>query len=75
MLYEIDVGGVLLPPLLPVLVLALLLFWPVNRLIGRVDGYRWFWHPALAGLCVFLVLCAVALALFMFGSALLWEGS
>lgn len=68
MLYEVDLGGVLLPPLLPVLLLALLLFWPANRLIGRADGYRFFWHPALAGLCLFVVLCALSLALFMWGT-------
>ncbi|MBF1800601.1 DUF1656 domain-containing protein [Alloalcanivorax profundimaris] len=65
MLHEIDLGGVLLPPLMPVLLVALLLFWPLNRLISRYDGYRFAWHPALAGLCLYIMLCALSLALFL----------
>ena len=65
MLHEINLAGVLLPPLIPVVVLGLLIFWPVNGLISRYDGYRFAWHPALAGLCLYIMLCALSLALFL----------
>lgn len=61
MLHEISLGGVLLPPLVPLIVISLLLFLPLHRAISRVDGYRFFWHPALAGLCLFLILLALVL--------------
>lgn len=61
MLHEINLVGVLLPPLVPLLVVALLLFLPLHWGISRVDGYRFFWHPALAGLCLFLILLALVL--------------
>lgn len=61
MLHEINLAGVLLPPLVPLIVIALLLFLPLHWSIGRVDGYRFFWHPALAGLCLFLILLALVL--------------
>lgn len=61
MLHEINLGGVLLPPLVPMIVVALLLFLPVHWRVSRADGYRFFWHPALAGLCLFLILLALVL--------------
>jgi len=64
-LHEINLAGVLLPPLIPVVVLGLLIFWPVNGLISRYDGYRFVWHPALAGLCVLMISLALALCLMM----------
>lgn len=68
MLYEIDLAGVLLPPVVPVVVIALLLFMPLHWGINRYDGYRFFWHPALAGFCMFLVLMALVL-----WAALVWS--
>ena len=44
---------------------GLLIFWPVNGLISRYDGYRFVWHPALAGLCVLVMSLALALGLLM----------
>lgn len=70
MLHEINLGGVLLPPLIPVVLLGLLMFWPLHGLISRYDGYRHVWHPALAGLCLLLVMTALALALMLLGSDL-----
>ncbi|ARB45952.1 DUF1656 domain-containing protein [Alloalcanivorax xenomutans] len=61
MLYEIELGGVLLPPLVPQVLLALLLFLLVHGLISRFDGYRHLWHPALAGFCVFLIVLALVM--------------
>jgi len=68
-LHEINLAGVLLPPLIPVVVLGLLMFWPLHWLIGRYDGYRHVWHPALAGLCLALITTALALGLMLLGSA------
>ncbi|HEX5678542.1 MAG TPA: DUF1656 domain-containing protein [Alcanivorax sp.] len=65
MLHEIHLGGVLLPPLIPVLLLGLVLFWPLHGLISRYDGYRHVWHPALAGLCLLVIMMALALGLLM----------
>ena len=72
MLHEINLAGVLLPPLIPVVVLGLLIFWPVNGLISRYDGYRYVWHPALAGLCVLVMSLALALGLLMLIGRVRW---
>ena len=69
MLHEINLAGVLLPPLLPVVVIALLLLVPLHWSINRVDGYRFFWHPALAGFCLFLILMALVLWAWLVWSA------
>lgn len=68
MLHEVSLAGVLLPPLVPIFGVAVLLFVPLHMSISRVDGYRLFWHPALAGLCLFLVLLALVL-----WAGLLWS--
>lgn len=65
MLHEVNLAGVLLPPLIPVLLLGLLMFWPLHGLISRYDGYRYVWHPALAGLCLLVIMVALALGLLM----------
>lgn len=65
MLHEISVAGLLLPPWLPLFVIAGVLFWLSHRWISRHDGYRFFWHPALAGLAWFTVLLGVIAAVYL----------
>jgi Protein of unknown function (DUF1656) len=60
---EFILFGVQFPTLLPLFfagIAALLLF---NALFGRLGFYRQVWHPALARLCVFVVI---------FGGAIIW---
>ncbi len=55
---EFAVNGVLFPALLPLFVLSALIFWPLESLLSRAGFYRWFWHPSLARLSLFVALFA-----------------
>jgi hypothetical protein len=53
---EIAVGGVYMPTLTLMFLLAMLLTWALDRGLAALDLYRWFWHPALLRLCLFICL-------------------
>ncbi len=63
---EIAFHGLYLPTLTLLFLLAAALAWGLDRFIARVDGYRFFWHPALLRLALFVCLFG-ALALTVYG--------
>jgi hypothetical protein len=56
MLRELSIGGVLVSSLLPYFVATIPVFWLVDKLLQRFGSYRWFWHPALVRLALFVIL-------------------
>jgi hypothetical protein len=56
MIGEIDLGGVLLPPLLVWLGVALLLSAMLRRLLAALNFYRFVWHRPLFDFLLTLVL-------------------
>ncbi len=63
MVRELALGGLLLPMILVSFALSAALFVPLDLLLGRLDAYRFTWHPALARVAAFLVLWAAISAL------------
>jgi hypothetical protein len=53
---ELVVFGVQLPTLLPLFLLAIVLHFVLDRLLGLVGFYRNVWHPSLARLCLFVAI-------------------
>ncbi len=58
--YEVAIGGVLVPALLPVFLLCLLLMVLLDMLVGRLGLYRRVWHPSLFLLALFVCLFGAA---------------
>lgn len=58
MLREVGLFGALVPSLLFYFLAAVALFLLVNRLASRLGVFRWFWHPPLARLALFICLFA-----------------
>ena len=56
MIGEIDLYGVLLPPLLVWLALALLLAALLRQVLSRVGVYQYVWHRPLFDLAILVVL-------------------
>ncbi|MGG5291477.1 DUF1656 domain-containing protein [Pseudomonas shirazensis] len=53
---EIAFHGVYMPTMTVLFLLAAGLAWALDRFIASHDGYRFFWHPALLRLCLFICL-------------------
>ena len=61
-LVEIDLFGVLIPPLVPLIALAFAITMTLRWLAVETGLARWVWHPSLFEFSVFLiVLTAVVL--------------
>ncbi len=60
---EIEIGGVLMPGLLVLAILAFVLLLPVRMLLDRVGFYRWTASRPLSDLALFVLLLG-ALVLF-----------
>jgi len=58
-LREIDIGGIYLAPIVPIAVVAGLLFAVLRALLARAGVMRLAWHPALFEFA--LLLCIVSL--------------
>jgi hypothetical protein len=56
MIGEIDIFGVLLPPLLAWVGIAILLSMGVRRVLGWAGVYRFVWHRPLFDLCLLVIL-------------------
>jgi len=65
MIGEIDVFGVLLPPLLVWLLLALPLSALLRWGLARVGFYRLVWHRPLFDLCLLILLTGLVSAVMM----------
>lgn len=53
---ELDLFGLLVPTLLPILLLCIGLQWALDHGLTRLGFYRHVWHPALLRLSLFVVL-------------------
>jgi hypothetical protein len=56
MIGEIDFFGLLVPPLLLWLLLALPLHGLARRVLRRLGIYRWVWHRPLFDLAVYIII-------------------
>jgi hypothetical protein len=56
---EIDLFGVYVAPIVPMIVLAWVVMWPLRWISERYALMRFVWHPALVGFSVYLMLLAV----------------
>jgi hypothetical protein len=60
---EIDLFGVLIPPLVPLIVLAFAITMALRWLAVELGWVRWVWHPALFEFSVFLIILTAATVL------------
>ena len=56
MIRELDLYGLLVPPLLAAALIALALTWALRRLLDRWGFYRLVWHGTLFDLALFVIL-------------------
>jgi hypothetical protein len=62
---EIAFHGVYMPTVTLMFLLAAGVTWAVDRFLGSLDVYRFFWHPALLRLCLFVcIFGAMALTVY-----------
>ncbi len=62
---EIAFHGVYMPTMTLMFLLAAGVTWAVDRFLSSLDVYRFFWHPALLRLCLFVcIFGAMALAVY-----------
>lgn len=57
-LEQISVGGIYLPIFLAFLLATGLMYMVLRIVLLRVHAYRMFWHPALAGASLFVIILA-----------------
>jgi hypothetical protein len=60
---EIDLLGVYVAPIAPMIVLAWVLLIPLRRLADHFGLLRYVWHPALCLLAVYLMLLSAIVVL------------
>lgn len=53
---EIDIFGVYVAPIVPMMLLALVATLGLRRVAVAVGLFRWIWHPALFEFSVYLIL-------------------
>ena len=56
MLTEVSIGGVLVSPLVPCLVITIPVFWLVDKLLRRFGCYRFVWHANLVRAALFVII-------------------
>lgn len=62
---EIAFHGVYMPTMTLMFLLAAGVAWAVDRWLSSLDVYRFFWHPALLRLCLFVcIFGAMALTVY-----------
>jgi hypothetical protein len=62
MIKEINLSGVLLPPLLGYLLGTALAWYLVRYLLGRIGVYRFVWHPPLFNAALYVILLTAFIA-------------
>ena len=65
MLTEVSIGGVLVSPLVPCLVITISVFWLVDKLLRHFACYRFVWHANLVRIVLFVIIFNL---LFNFGT-------
>lgn len=62
---EIAFHGLYMPTMTLMFLLAAGVAWALDRLFSSLDVYRFFWHPALLRLCLFVcIFGAMALTVY-----------
>ncbi len=62
---EIAFHGVYMPTMTLMFLLAAGVTWALDRFLSSLDVYRFFWHPALLRLCLFVcIFGAMALTVY-----------
>ena len=59
---EVNLFGVFVSPMAPMLLAAWLLLMAVRQLADRAGLTRRIWHPALANLCVLVIILSAIVA-------------
>jgi hypothetical protein len=54
--YEVNLFGVYVAPLAPMLLAAWVLLLPLRRLADRLGLLAWVWHPSLVIFAVYVIL-------------------
>jgi hypothetical protein len=60
---EISIGGVLVSPLLPCLLMTVPLFWVVDKALRRSGCYRFVWHANLVRVAFFMIVYGILFGL------------
>lgn len=74
MSHDFLLGGIILSPIVPQLLIALLLTALLSFLLMRLGFYRLVWHRPLVELSLFCIILGVIVALAPDGSPL-WRGT
>ena len=61
---QIAFGGIYLPVFLALLAAAGLIYFMLRFALLRLQVYRLFWHPALVGAAVFIIILSTLILLF-----------
>jgi hypothetical protein len=62
---ELAFHGVYMPTMTVMFLLAAGVAWALDRWLSSLDAYRFFWHPALLRLCLFVcIFGAMALTVY-----------
>ena len=61
---EIDVFGVLISPLMPLMTLAFVITMMLRWIAVEFGWIRWIWHPALFEFSLFLIVLTITVLLF-----------
>lgn len=64
MISDINIYGVLVPTLLPIVLASYLAFRLAHHALAVVGVYRHVWHPALFDIALYFVLLGVGFSLF-----------
>ena len=56
---EIDVLGVYIAPIVPLMIVALLIMLALRWLALALGLFRWIWHPALFELSIYVIVLTV----------------
>jgi hypothetical protein len=64
MLTEVSIGGALMSPLIPYLIVTIPLFWLTDKLLRRFGWYRFVWHADLVRIALFVTMYSL---LFCYG--------
>jgi hypothetical protein len=59
MIKEINFAGVLFPPMLGYMFVAVLIWYALRYLIGRFGFYRFIWHPPLFNTALYVTLLSI----------------
>lgn len=57
---EIDVFGIYVPALVPLFLLTVLVYWPLESALARRGFFQHVWHPSLFRFSAFVCLYAAA---------------